>query len=224
MAETYYFSHDYDASSDIKMMKLLRVHNSSGYGVFWRLTELLYQNDNALYLDYETLSYELREDVNLIKSVINDFDLFIVEDGIFFSYSIRKRLNKRNEKSDKARESANKRWSKNANALQTVCEGNAIKESKVKESKLKETKEKDINITAYNFLKNNSPSELEVFEMKNKKTFSDYEKFIDNFNNKVILDEIEFKVPKLMARLNNLNSNWDKSKKQNKSHTSNIIF
>jgi hypothetical protein len=45
-------------------------------------------------------------------------------------------------KSEKARQSAHKRWSNNnsnANVMQTQCDGNAIKESKVKESKVKES-------------------------------------------------------------------------------------
>jgi hypothetical protein len=43
----------------------------------------------------------------------------------------------RTDKSSKARQSAQKRWSKDANALPTQYEGNAIKESKVKENKIK---------------------------------------------------------------------------------------
>lgn len=114
MATTYYFSHDYDASSDIKIMNLIRVHKSAGVGLFWRLTELLYSNDNSFNCDYDLLAYELREDIEFVKSVINDFDLFVVDDNVFYSRSIEKRLNQRFEKSKKGKNAAEARWSGNA--------------------------------------------------------------------------------------------------------------
>ena len=71
----------------------------------------------------------------MIQSIINDFDLFQVEGDTFGSLSVQRRLDKRNEKSLKARQSAMKRWGDDAKALHGKCEGNAIKERKVKESK-----------------------------------------------------------------------------------------
>jgi hypothetical protein len=75
-------------------------------------------------------------------ALINDFDLFIIEGNEFGSKSVEKRLEDRNEKSTKARQSALKRWgnkNNNANALQSESEPNAIKERKGKE--IKEIKE-----------------------------------------------------------------------------------
>ena len=106
-----------------------------GYGCFWAIIEDLYNNANALPLDYESIAYDLRVNENIINSVINDFDLFIIEDGYFGSKSVENRLNKRNEKSINASKAANKRWSKsdsNANDMQTHSDSNAIKERKVK--------------------------------------------------------------------------------------------
>jgi dihydrofolate reductase len=78
----------------------------------------------------------MRTHCDIIHSVIHDFDLFIIGKKTFKSLSIEKRLNERNNKSIKASESANKRW-KNANALPSQCERNAIKERKGKEIKKK---------------------------------------------------------------------------------------
>lgn len=144
MKDTFYFSHDYNTRNDIKIKRLIAKHNYLGYGIFWAIIEDLYNNANALPLDYDCIAFDLRADVDVVKSIINDFDLFVFSDGFFGSNSIQKRLNERNLKSIKARESALNRWNKsdrNANALQTQYEGNAIKESKVKESKVKEIKE-----------------------------------------------------------------------------------
>ena len=148
MKDTFYFTHDYNTRSDSKVTKLLAKHGMRGYGLFWAIIEDLYNNANVLRLDYDCLSYALREDVEVIKSVIHDFDLFVFEDGNFGSKSVQKRLEERNAKSERARESAIKRWSaseRNANAEQTQSEGNAIKESKGKETKeIKETKEEEL--------------------------------------------------------------------------------
>lgn len=131
--DTFYFSHDYNARNDDKIKQLIRKHGMLGYGIWWAIVEDLYNNANALRTDYEGIAFDLREDIKIVESVINDFGLFQVENGFFGSTSIEKRLDDRNSKSVKARESAHKRWNKserNANAMRTHSEGNAIKESK----------------------------------------------------------------------------------------------
>ena len=138
--DTFYFSHDYNARNDEKIKRLIRKHGMVGYGIFWSIVEDLYNNANALHLDYEGIAYDLRSDSDTVFSVINDFDLFVFDVNSFGSLSVQKRLDERNDKSIKARESANKRWN-NANALQTQSDSNAIKERKGKEIKGKEIKE-----------------------------------------------------------------------------------
>jgi len=41
-ANTFYFPHDFDAAADPKMQTLLSKHGANGYGVFWRIVELLH--------------------------------------------------------------------------------------------------------------------------------------------------------------------------------------
>lgn len=134
--DTFYFSHDYNSRNDEKIKFLLRKHGIIGYGLFWAIIEDLYNNANALRTDYEGIAYDFRVECELVKSVINDFDLFVFDGETFGSLSVQKRLDERDSKSIKARESASKRWT-NANAMQSQCEGNAIKERKVKEIKEK---------------------------------------------------------------------------------------
>lgn len=106
--DTYYFSHDYNTRNDSKIKKLLAKHGYLGYGLFWAIVEDLYNNANALPLEYESIAFDLRTNENVIESIINDFDLFCIDKSEFGSTSIERRLNERNEKSVKARESANK--------------------------------------------------------------------------------------------------------------------
>ena len=133
--ETFYFSHDYNVRTDEKIKSLIRKHGMEGYGVYWSIVEDLYNNANAMRTDYEGIAYDLRVHTNMIESIIKDFNLFQVDDEYFSSVSIANRLSQRIEKSEKAKESANKRWSKNANAMRPHSDSNAIKESKGKESK-----------------------------------------------------------------------------------------
>jgi hypothetical protein len=135
--ETFYFSHDYTARSDEKIKNLIYDFGYEGYGIYWSLIEELYQNANALRTNYKRIAFDMRVDENTIKSIIENFDLFIVENEFFGSLSVQRRLDMRSDKSSKARESAQKRWTKDANALPTQSEGNAVKESKVKEIKIK---------------------------------------------------------------------------------------
>ena len=109
---TFYFSHDYNARSDYKIKRLLQRQGACGYGVYWILVENLYNNDNSLPIDYEVLQHDLQADAEVIRSVLNDFDLFQIKDNYFSSRTITERLNKRNEKSQKARYSALARWDK----------------------------------------------------------------------------------------------------------------
>ena len=74
--DTFYFSHDYNSRSDEKIKLLIRKHGIEGYGIFWAIVEDLYNNANALRLDSDGISFDLRVDKNVIDSILNDFDLF----------------------------------------------------------------------------------------------------------------------------------------------------
>ena len=143
--DTFYFSHDYNSRNDEKIKFLIRKHGMLGYGLFWAIIEDLYNNANALRTDCEGIAYDFRTHSDIIKSIIYDFDLFVFDSDTFGSLSVQKRIDNRDSKSIKARESAHKRWT-NANAMPTQCEGNAIKERKGKE-----IKERKVNIVDSDF-------------------------------------------------------------------------
>lgn len=162
---SFYFSHDTNSRSDEKIIALRIKHDWKGYGLFWAIIEKLSESNNYMCVcDYNIIAYDLRTDASTIKSIINDFGLFsFTEDGKrFYSDRLNRCMDYRNEKSVKAKVSANKRWGKtnddtnvmqtqcerNANVMRTQCERNAkekeIKEKEIKENFLleKETKEK----------------------------------------------------------------------------------
>ncbi|WP_435263034.1 hypothetical protein [Tenacibaculum sp. nBUS_03] len=65
-----------------------------------------------------------------------------------------------------------------------------------------------IDFSAYHFLYKNAPSEVEIWEMQNKKDIPDFEKFLEFFEIKVEEEEIEYSVKKLMGRLKRLKFSW----------------
>jgi hypothetical protein len=143
--DTFYFSHDYNSRNDVKIKKLLSKHGLLGYGIFWAIIEELYNNTNVLPTDYDTISFDLRIDKEVLISIVNDFELFVFENNTFGSLSVQKRLDERDERSKKARDSVNKRWEKtkeNTNVLQLKYDTNTIKEKKVNKKKV--NKENDI--------------------------------------------------------------------------------
>ena len=141
MNSTYYFSHDYNTRSDIKIKRLIAKTGMTGYGIFWSIIEDLYNNANALPTDYESIAFELRTDESIVKTIVESFDLFQIKKGTFSSKSVQRRLDQRKSKSEKARESAMKRWGEkkdlDANAFRSDSNGNAIKERKSNKRKLK---------------------------------------------------------------------------------------
>lgn len=171
--ETFFFSHDYNARTDEKIKRLVRKHGMEGYGIFWAIVEDLYNNANALRTDYEGIAYELHTHEATVKSVIFDFDLFIIEGEIFGSSSIEKRLTERNCKSEKARQSAFKRWGNrksDANALPKQSDSNAI-----------------YNTIENNTIKNNTDLISETFEIFRKQypgTKGGHKTEFDNFSKK----------------------------------------
>jgi hypothetical protein len=135
---SYYFSHDYNARNDRKLMKLRFKMKMQGIGIYWCLVEMLYEEGGKIsFSDIPTISEELRIKEGLIDQVLTSFDLFENDGNFFWSNSVKRRLDKRLEKSEKAKESASHRWN-NANGMRTHNEGNAIKERKGK--KIKEKK------------------------------------------------------------------------------------
>jgi len=133
-----YFNHDSVARLDIRVIKLRSKLGYEGYGVFWAVLELLFSEENKLCVDdYDSLAFGLQCDSKILKQVVEDFDLFVVEDGCFYSRRLNNHIEQINNKSIKAKENASKRWN-NATAMQPHSNRNAsisISKSKLNKSK-----------------------------------------------------------------------------------------
>lgn len=148
MKDTFYFSHDYNSRNDTKLVEVMMTHWLVWIWAFWCIVEMLYEEWWYLPLKYERITFELRTDKNVVQSIINDFWLFENDGEKFWSNSIIDRLKQRQEKSEKAKQSIQKRWDKqkDTNVLRTKNESNTIKERKGKKRKGKESKDNNISI------------------------------------------------------------------------------
>ena len=141
-----FFNHDSNARNDLKLIKLRKYGGWEYYGIYFAILELLFSEENKLCIeDYETLAFGLQCDTDKLKQVIEDFDLFVIEGKCFYSKRLYEHIEEINLKSQKAKESVNKRWS-NTNVIRTHNDSNT---SKVKKSISKVKKSIEDRIEAF---------------------------------------------------------------------------
>ena len=148
-----YFNHDSSARNDIRIIKLRASLGYEGYGIFWAVLELLFSEENKICTNqYDILAYGLQCDSKILKQVIEDFDLFVIEDGCFYSRRLNNQIEEINNKSNIAKENAKKRWN-NAKAMQPHngldIKGNASKEEYTKAKVKKSNYYNDISFPDY---------------------------------------------------------------------------
>lgn len=144
---TSYFPHDSNARNSDKLIRLRMRHKAAGYGVYFMILERLREEPEYTSVkDYNMIAFDLREDTSLIKSVVEDFGLFVfTDDGkYFYSESFKQRMEIKDEQSRKKAEAGKKglekRWGNSKNIANAT--GNDSNKRKEKESKEKESKEK----------------------------------------------------------------------------------
>ena len=125
-----YFNHDSIARNDYRIIKMRSKLGMESYGIFWAVLEMLFTEENKLCIDdYDSLAFGLQCDPKILKQVIEDFDLFVIENNCFYSKRLKNQIETINNKSNKAKENASKRWS-NTTAMQTHSDRNANKVNK----------------------------------------------------------------------------------------------
>lgn len=123
MKETFYFSHDYHARDDEKIIRLIKKEGYEGYGLYWALVEMLYEQEGYMQLDCDCIAFALRTDSDRINNIIQNYDLFKFKDDKFFSDSVIKRLEKRKNIGEKYRQNAFKRWDKTSRDKEELVNG-----------------------------------------------------------------------------------------------------
>jgi len=154
--DAYYFSHDSNAWSDSKILKLRVIYKDKAlwaYGLFWIILEKM-RDESEHKLNHDNI-----EEIALYAQCNSDEIRTYIEhcikiklfesDGIYFwSVSFLSRMEQYHDKCEKARNAVNKRWDdeknkRNTDVIPTYNEGNTLKESKVNEIKEKDIKERE---------------------------------------------------------------------------------
>ena len=164
MKESFYFPHDYEPTSDPKIQALLGEFGAVGYGVYWRIVEMLHSDeDHKLpFKDYLFLAVakQMLTSVEQIRTVVdyclNPCELLSSDSEYFWSNRVFKNIEKREgvveqrRKAGKASAEARKssqippEKSTPVEHPLTSVEQNSTKGNKGKERKEKERKENSI--------------------------------------------------------------------------------
>jgi len=119
--QTYYFAHDFNPPNDPKMQAFLSQYGAVGYGVYWRLVELLHEDRNHrlpfeqyIYISVSLLMKLTPKEVeDIIYACINPYRLFDADGDTFWSERVDRNIKimeEIKEKRSKAgKESARKR-------------------------------------------------------------------------------------------------------------------
>lgn len=84
--KSLYFSHDYSASDDVKILFLRQQLGMEGVGIYWYIVERLAQAGGRLPVKIiPVLAMQMQTPDVKVSAVINQFDLFSVEKDLFFS-------------------------------------------------------------------------------------------------------------------------------------------
>lgn len=85
-----FFKHQVNALDDEKLFKLFRKEGMAGYGVWWRLLEMLGGvKEHRLQRDYEDIAFKMYHSdlAELIKRVVEDYGLFKTNKDYFWNSS-----------------------------------------------------------------------------------------------------------------------------------------
>lgn len=152
MKKTYYFQHDFEAISDPKIQYLIAKFGAEGYGLWWRIVEMLHQDENNrlplkeyIYFGLENqLSVDCGIVKDFIKSCIDDVQLLQTDGEYFWSDRVLKNVGKmqqlKEKRSQAGKKSAEKRADNEAVATSVEQVLTSVEQNPTKEKKRKEIK------------------------------------------------------------------------------------
>lgn len=164
--DAYYFSHDANAHTDPKILKLRMALGWEGYGIYWAIIENLRCQENYSICESEFmfLTLSLAIDEAKLKQVLSkclEVNLLQVIDSKVLSPSLLKRMEKADEIRNKRKIAGAKGGKAKANAKATLKQNSSIKgkEKKGKEIKedIKDSLSDDKSSDAADWLKKANP-------------------------------------------------------------------
>ena len=144
MKDAYYFSHDSNARNDQRILEIRMKHGMTGYGVYFGIIEILReQTDYSLHLNkFTTIAYDLRVDYEMVEDIIMNYNLFEIDDNIWFSRSLKRRMERLDvikqkrsvagRKGGKSKASDNQMLNKERKEKDNIVNKNIVKEITVR--------------------------------------------------------------------------------------------
>jgi hypothetical protein len=208
--KSYYFSHDYNAANDTKVLFLRHQLGMEGYGIYWFIIERLADAGGKLPLELiPVLAMQMQSTDIKVKGVIMQFDLFRIDEGEFWSERLNDHLGLRAKLSESGKSGALNRW-KNGEA-----NGVAIGEANAKKRKEKEIKENiNNNIDIYNkFVEESIISFENLLNPFKELIGANYKDFLDYWTEKNDKGKLRYQCEKffdIKRRINTWNKNTNK--------------
>ena len=122
-------------SNSPEVMRARMEHGMAAYGIYVTLMQLLEEDeDHKLSKDYSMIAYEMRVDISVVQSVVEDFDLFEVEEEYFYSKELSdtieqaRKVSEARARAGRAGGAAKARnFAENAKESSSKCQANARK-------------------------------------------------------------------------------------------------
>ena len=114
--DTFYFTHDYHARNDEKILRIRAKYGSRGYGVFWMLVEIMAEGTlpHIQIRDISTIAFSINEDAKWLEEFVNfcidEAKLFLCDGQEFTSMRMVNHKIIRDKYHTKGKEGAIKRW------------------------------------------------------------------------------------------------------------------
>ena len=117
-----YFSHDFNASENRKLLRVRMNLGWEGYGIYWALIERLYSSGGYISEnDLDVFAFGLQIDVKKLDDIVRNYDLFTINNGQITSQGVLERLKLREEKTQALKERASKGGRAKANKEDVLC-------------------------------------------------------------------------------------------------------
>lgn len=103
------FTHDYHARENLA--KLQMALGLEGIGAYWCLVEMMHERCGEIPVDeIECIAFSMHCSPQLVESIVFDFDLFSIDEGLIRSRRVRRNLKSKEAVSDTRRAAAERRW------------------------------------------------------------------------------------------------------------------
>ena len=198
MKDTYYFQHDYNPTSDPKVQALIGEYGAIGYGIYWRIVEMLHEDElhklQCKKFIYIALAKQMLTSVEQVESIIKNcieiYELFKSDDDFFWSERVMRNISKRTEISNKRSKAGKISAESRKKTTSVEQKSTCVEQNPTKERKVKEIKVNNNNIYTHENVEQSSTGES---EKKEKGKEINYQGLIDMFNK-----EFEGLLPKVV--------------------------